>query len=146
MVKEESAKAGLNLSIQKNNSMASGPIISEQIGEEKMETVTDYIFLGSKITEDGDCSHETKKIFAPLKKSYDKPRQCNKKQRHHFGYKDLYSKAVIFFCSHVWMSELDHKEDRVGRTDAFKLWCWRSLESPLDCKEIKPVNSKGKQP
>ena len=61
MVKEESAKAGLTLSIPKNKRMASGPIISEQIDEEKMETVTDYIFLGSKITEDGDCSHETKK-------------------------------------------------------------------------------------
>ena len=110
-----------------------------------MKTMTDYIFLGSKIIEDGDCNHETK-IFAPLKQSYDKPRQCNKKQRHHFGYKDLYRKAVIFSCSHVWMRELDHREDWVGRTDSFKLWCRRSLESPLDCKKIKPVNSKEKQP
>ena len=72
-VKEESEKAGLKLNIQKTKIMASGPITSWRIDGETMETVTDFIFLGSKITVDGDCSHEIKKTL--WKKSYDKPRQ-----------------------------------------------------------------------
>ena len=77
-VKEESEKAGLKLNIQKIKIMASGPITLWEINGETMETVTDFIFLGSKITEDGDCSHEIKTL-APWKKSYDKPRRCIKK-------------------------------------------------------------------
>ena len=73
-VKEESEKAGLKLNIQKAKITASSPISSWQIYEEKVETVTDFNFLGSKITADGDCSHETKRL-APCKKSYDEPRQ-----------------------------------------------------------------------
>ena len=65
--------------------MASGPITSWQIDRETMETVTDFILLGSKITEDSDCSHKIKR-HAPWKGSYDKPRHCIKKQRHHFAY------------------------------------------------------------
>ena len=79
--KEESEKVGLNLNIQKTKIMASGPIISWQIDGETMKTVTDLIFLGSKITVDSDCSYEIKRhLLAPWKKSYDKPRQCIKKQ------------------------------------------------------------------
>ena len=78
-VKENSEKAGLKLNIQKMKIMASGPMISWQIDRETMETVTDFTFLGSKITGDGDCSHEIKTL-APWNKSYDKPRQCIKKQ------------------------------------------------------------------
>ena len=74
-VKEESEKAGLKLNIQKMKIMASSPIPSWQIYGETIETVTDFIFLGSKITAYGDCSHEIKKTLAPWKKSYDKPRQ-----------------------------------------------------------------------
>ena len=70
-LKEESEKFGLKLNIQKTNIMISGPIISWQIDGETMETVTDFTFLGSKITADGDCSHEIKRFLAPLKKSYD---------------------------------------------------------------------------
>ena len=70
-VKEEGEKAGLKLNIQKMKIMASSPIISWQIDGETMETVTDFIFLGSKITVDGECSHEIKKMLAPWKKSYD---------------------------------------------------------------------------
>ena len=81
-VTEESEKAGLKLIFQKTKVMASGPITSWQIDEETMETVTNLIFLGSKITADGDCSHEIK-MLAPWKKSYDKPRQCIKQQRYH---------------------------------------------------------------
>ena len=79
-VKEESEKVGLKLNIQKTKIMASRPITSWQIDGETMETVTDFIFLGSKITADADCSHEIKKRFAPWKKSYDQPREHIKKQ------------------------------------------------------------------
>ena len=79
-VEEESEKVGLKLNIQKTKIMASGSIISWQIDGETMETVIDFIFLGSKITADGDCSHEIKTL-APWKKSYDQLRQHIKKQR-----------------------------------------------------------------
>ena len=74
-VKEQSEKAGLKLSIQKMKIVASGSITSRQIEEEKVEAVTDFIFLGSKITADVDCSHEIKKMLTSWKKSYDKPRK-----------------------------------------------------------------------
>ena len=83
-VKEESEKAGLKFNVQKTKIMASGPITSWQIDGEKMQTVTDFIFLSSKITADGDCSHEIKRHLLLGKKSNDNPRQCIKKQRHHF--------------------------------------------------------------
>ena len=83
-VKEESEKAGLKLNIQKTKIMASGPITSWQIDGETMETVTDFIFLGPKITADGDCSHEIKTL-APWKKNFGQPRQYIKKQRHYFA-------------------------------------------------------------
>ena len=83
-VKEESEKAGLKLNIQKTKITASGPITSWQITGERMETVGDFIFLGFKITADSDYSHDIKRHLPPWKKSYDKPRHCIKKQRHHF--------------------------------------------------------------
>ena len=85
-VKEESEKPGLKLNIQKNKIMASDPITSWQIDGEKVKTMTDFIFLGSKITADGDCNPEIQTL-APWKESYDKPRQCIKKQKHHFANK-----------------------------------------------------------
>ena len=84
-VREENAKAGLKLNIQKTKIMAYGPITSWQIGGETMKIVRNFIFLGSKITADGDCSQEIKKTFAPWKKSYGQPRQCIKKQTHYFA-------------------------------------------------------------
>ena len=89
-VKEESEKVGLKLNIQKIKIMASGPITSWPIDGETVETVTDFIFGGSKITADGDCSHEIKRP-APWKKSYGQPRQRIKKQRHYFADKCPYS-------------------------------------------------------
>ena len=83
--------------------MASGPITLWQIDEENMETVTDFIFLGFKITVDGDCSHEIKKMLAPWKKSYDQPRQRIKKEIHYFANKGLSSQSYGFSSSHVWM-------------------------------------------
>ena len=101
-VKEESEKAALNLNIPKTTIMASGSITSWQMDGETMETVTDFIFLGSKITAGGDCSHEIK-ILAPWKESYDKPKQYIKKQRHHFADEGLYSQSYGFSISHVQM-------------------------------------------
>ena len=82
--------------------MASCPISSWKIDGETMETVTDFIFLDSKIRADGDHSHENKRL-ALLERQADKPRQCIKKQRHHFADKDLYSQSYGFFSSHVCM-------------------------------------------
>ena len=102
-VKEESEKAGLKLNIQKTKIIASGPNTSWQIDGETMETVRDFILGDSKITADGDCSHEIKIRLTPWKKSYDKPRQHIKKQRHHFTNKGLSSQSYRFSSSHVWM-------------------------------------------
>ena len=102
-VKEEREKVGLKLNIQKAKIMASSPISSWQIDGKTMETVRDFIFLGSKITADGDCSQEIKKTLTPWKKSYDQPRQHIKKQRHYFANKDLSSQGYGFSGSHVWM-------------------------------------------
>ena len=101
-VKRESEKVGLKLNIQKTKIMASGHITSWEIDGETMETVTDFIFLGSKITAHGDCSHEIKTL-APWKKSYDQPKQHIKKQRHCFTNKGPSSQGYGFSSSHVWM-------------------------------------------
>ena len=101
-VREESEKAGLKLNIQKTKTMASGPITSCQIDREIMETVTDFIFLGSKNTADGDCSHEIKTL-AFWKSSYDKHRPHIKKQKHHFANKGSYSESYGLSSSHVQM-------------------------------------------
>ena len=97
-MKEVSGKAGLKLNIQKTKIMAFSLITSWQTEGEKVEAVTDFIFLGSKITADGDCSHEIKRrLLAPWKESYDKPRHHIKNQRHHFADKSLYSQSYGFF-------------------------------------------------
>ena len=87
-MKEESEKTGLKLNIQTTEIMASGLITSCQTDWKKVETLADFIFLGSKITTDCDCSHEIK-MFAPWKKSYNKPKQHIKKQRRNFADKSL---------------------------------------------------------
>ena len=97
-VKEESEEVGLKLNIQKTKIMASGPITSWQIDGETVETMADFIFLGSKITADGDCSHEIKRHLL-----LDQPRQHIKKQRHYFANKGLSSQSYGFSSSHVWM-------------------------------------------
>ena len=111
-----------------------------------METVADFIFLGSKITANGDCSHEIKRRLTPWKQSYDQPRWHIKKQKHYFANKGPSSERYGFSSSHVWMWELDYKE-----SCAPKNWCFwtvvleMTLESPLDCKEFQPVHPKGNQ-
>ena len=107
---KESEKVGLKHNIQKTKIMASVLITSGQIDGETVETVTDFIFGGSKITADGDCSHEIKRCLAPWKKSYDQPGQHIKKQRHYFANKGPSSQSYGFSSSHVWMWELDYEE------------------------------------
>ena len=104
-----------------------------------MEAVTDFIFLGSKINIDGDCSHQIKR---QKKKSYDQPRQHIQKQRHHFADKHLYSQSYGFSSSHVWMWDLNRKEGWALKNRCFWIVVEKTLESPLDCKEIKPLNPK----
>ena len=101
-VKEESEKVGLKLNIQKTKIMASGPITSWQIDGETVETVSDFIMGGSKITADGDCSHEIKTL-TPWKESYDQRSQRIKKQRYFFSNKGPSSQGYGFSSGHVWM-------------------------------------------
>ena len=90
-----------------------------------MESVTDFIFLCSRSTADGDCNHEIKTL-APWKKSYDKPKHI-KRQRHYFANKGPSSQSYGFSCSHAWIWELDHNNAERQRIDAFELWCWKRL-------------------
>ena len=111
-----------------------------------METMRDFLFLGSKIIADGDCSHEIKRCLLLGRKTIDQPRQHIKRQRHYFTNKALSSQSYGFSSCHVCMWQLDHKESW-----APKNWCFwtvvleKTLESPLDCKEIQPVNPEGNQ-
>ena len=146
-VKDESEKSGLKLSIQKTKIVASSPITSWQIDGDAIETVTDFIFLGSKITVNSDCTHEIKRYLLLGRKNSDKHRQHIKKQGHYFANKGLSSQSYGFSRSHVWMWELDNK-----KCWAPENWClWtvvleKTLESPLYRKEMKPINHKGNQP
>ena len=102
-VKEESEKVGLKLNIQKMKIMASGPITSWEIDGETVETVSDFIFLGSKITADGDCSHEIKRRLLLGRKVMSNLDNILKKQRHYFANKDPSSQGYGFSSGHVWM-------------------------------------------
>ena len=111
-----------------------------------METVADFIFLGSKITADGDCSHEIKKTLIPWKESYGQPRQHIKKLRHYFVNKGPSSQGYGFSSGQVWMWELDYKESWVLKNLCFwTVVLEKTLKSPLDSKEIQPVHPKGDQ-
>ena len=144
-VKEENEKVGLKLNIQETKIMASSPITSWQIDGETMQTVRDY-FLGLQNHCRWWLQLWNEKTLAPWKKSYAQPRQHIIKQRCYFANKGLSSQSYGFSSSHVWMCEMDHKE-----SSAPKNWCFwtvvmeMTLESPLDCKEIQPVNPKGNQ-
>ena len=145
-VKEESEKAGLKLNIQKTKIMASCPITSWQIDGETMETVTDFIFLGSKFTSDGDCSHEIKRFLLLGRKTMTnldsilKSRDITLLTKVHLV-KDIVFPAVMYGCQSQTMKKVEHQ-----RIDAFELWfgedlrvSWtarRSNQSIL--KEISP--------
>ena len=145
-VKEESGKVGLKLSIQKTKIMASGPITSWQIDGETKETVRDFIFLGSKITADGDCSREIKRRLFLRRKAMTKLDSILKSRDNTLLNKGLSSQCYGFSSSHVWMWELGYKDSWVLNN-----WCFwtmvleKTLESPLDSKGIKPVNPEWNQ-
>ena len=122
-VKEETEKAVLKHSIQKTKIMAFGPITSWQIDGKKVETETDFICLGFKITVDSDCSHELKNMLAPWKKSYDQPRQHIKKQRYHLAIKLCLVKIMFFPVVMYGCESWTIKKAECCKTDAFKLWC-----------------------
>ena len=139
-VKEQSEKASLKLNIKKTKIIS--PITLWQIEGGKVEAVIDFLFLSSKITANGDCSHEIRRQFLLDKKA----RQRVKKQRHHFSNSVPYSQGYGLPSNHIWIWELDNKEGR-----APKNWCFqivvleKTLESRLESKEVKPVNLKGYQ-
>ena len=114
-VKEESEKVGLRLNIQKAKIMASGPITSWEIDGETKETVTDFIFLSSKITADGDCSHEIKRCLLLRRKVMTNLDTILKSRDITLPTKICLFKAMVFSSSHVWMGELDHKESCVPK-------------------------------
>ena len=108
-VKEKSEKGGLKLNIQKTKIMASGPITSWEIDGETVETASDFIFLGSKITADGDCSHEIKRLLLLGRKVMTNIDSIYK-SRDYFVNKGLSSQGYVFSSSHVWIRELDCEE------------------------------------
>ena len=117
-VKDESEKAGLKVNIQKTKIMASSPITWWQIEGGKVEVVADFIFLGSKITADGDCSHEIRSWLLLGSKAMTNLDRVQK-QRHHFADKGPYNQSYGLSSSHVWMWELDHKEGWVAKKGYF---------------------------
>ena len=139
-VKEESGKAGLKLRIQKMKIMASGPIISWQIDGEKMETVTDFTFLDSKITVDSDCSHENKRRLLLGRKGMTNLDSILKNRGTALSTKVHLVKAIVFPVVMYGCESWTIQKAECQRNDAFELWCWRRLLSLLDSKEIKPVN------
>ena len=144
-VKQESEKVGLKLNIQETKIMASKPITSWQIDRETMGTVTDFIFLGYKITADADCSREIKRHMLLGRKAMTNLDSILESRDITLLTKVSLVKAMVFpVIMYGW--ELDRKESWVVWN-----WCFwtvvleKTLESPLDCKEIKPVNLKGTQ-
>ena len=127
--------------------MAFCPITSWQIDGETVETLSDFLFLGSKITADGDCSHEIKRRLLLGRKVMTNLDSILQKQRHYFANKGPSGRGYGFSSGHVWMWELDCEESRVQKN-----WCFwtvvlqKTLESSLDCKEIQPIHSGGDQP
>ena len=142
-VKEESEKVGLKLNIRKTKINASGPITSWEIDGETMETVSDFIFGSSKITADGDCSHEIKRHLFFGRKVITNLDSIFKSRDITLPSKGPSSQSYGFSSSHVWIWELDYKESW-----APKNWCFwtvvlkKTLEGSLDCKEIQPDHPK----
>ena len=145
-VKEESGTVGLKLNVRKTKIMASSAITSWQIDGETMETVTDSIFLFSKITAEGDCSHEIKTHLLLGRKAIINLDSIVKSRVHYFANNGPSSQSYGFSRFHVWMWELDYKEIWALKNQCFwTVALEKTLESPLDCKEIIPVSPKGNQ-
>ena len=126
-VKEKSEKAGFKLSIQKTKMMASSPITSWQIDGETMETVTDFIFLGSQITADGDCSHESKRHLLLGRKAMTNLDGIVKSRDITLPTKVHLVKAMVFSVVMYGCESWTIKKTECSRIDAFKLWSWRRL-------------------
>ena len=126
-VKEESEKVGLKLNIQKTKIMASGPITSWQIDGETMETVEDFIFLGSKITADGDCSHEIKRCLLLRRKAMTNLCSILKSRDTTLPTNVHLVKAMVFSVVMYGCESCTIKKAECQRIDVFKLWCWRRL-------------------
>ena len=142
-VKEKSENAGLKLSIQKRKIVASSPITSWQIGGKTMETVRDFIFGGSRITEDGECSHEIKRCLLLGRKAMTNLDRVLKSRDITLSTKAQTVKAMVFPVVMYGCKSWTIKKSKHQRIDAFGLWCCNTFESPLDCKEIQPVHCKG---
>ena len=128
-VKEESEKVGLNLNIQKTKIMASGPITSWQIDGETVETVSDFIFWGSKITADGDCSHEIKRCLLLVRKVMSNLDSIFKSRDITLPTKVRLVKAMVFPVVMYGSESWTVKKAECRRIDAFELWCWRRLST-----------------
>ena len=126
-VREESEKSGLKLNIQKTKIMASGSITSWQIDGETMETVADFIFLGSKITADGDCSHEIKRHFLLGRKAMTNLDSILKSRDITLPTKVCLVKTIAFPVVMYGCESWTIKKDEHRRIDVFELWCWRRL-------------------
>ena len=145
-VKEESKNVGLKLNIQKTKITASSTIISWQIDGEIVETVADFIFLGSKITADDDCGNEIKRRLLLGRKIMTTLDSILKSRDIILPTEVHLVKAMVFPVVMYGYESWTIKKAEHWRIDAFELWCWRRLfESPLDCKEIQPVHPKGDQ-
>ena len=145
-VKEESQKVGLKLNIQNTKIMASGPITSWQIDGETVQTVADFIFLGSKTTADGDCSHEIKRRLLLGRKVITNLDSMLKSRDITLPTKVHLVKAMVFPVVTYGCESWTIKKPERQRTDAFELWCWRRLLGvPWTGKEIQPVHPKGNQ-
>ena len=145
-VKEESKKLGLKLNSQKTKIMASGPITSWLIDGKTMETVTDFIFGGSKFTADGDCSHEIKRCFFLGRKTMTNLDSILKSRDITLPTKIHLVKAMVFPVVMYGCESLTIKKAECQRIDALEHQVLeKTLENPLDCKEIQPVNPKGNQ-
>ena len=146
-VQEESEKVVLKLNIQKTKIMASGPITSWQIDGETMETVTDFIFLGSKITADGDCIHEIERRLLLGRKAMTNQDSILKSRNITLPTQVRLVKAMVFpvvmyGCESWTIKKAEHR-----RIDAFELWCWRRLwRVPWTARRPQPVHPKGDQP
>ena len=126
-MKEESERADLKLNIQKTKIMAFSPTILQQIDREKMETVTDFIFLGSKIIADGDCSHEIKRHVLPGRKAMINLDNILKSRDITLPTKVHIVKAMVFSSSHVQMWDLDHKKELMPLNGGVGEDSWESL-------------------
>ena len=151
-VKEESEISGLKLNIQKTKIMTSSAITSWQINEEKVERVTDFIFLGSKMTVDSDSNHKIKScLLLGIKAMTNLDNVLNSRditlpKKVHIV-RAMVFPVVMYACDSWTIKKAEHR-----KIDAFELWCWRRLltarrrRDSLDCKEIQPVHSEGDQP